>query len=174
MTFSRTFIASGSIMTVLFVCIILLPSLTSAEIYQWTDANGNTVFTDSPPKGAAAKELKIKPTNQFGPPPQEEENQAPAKSENSTPKLKDLRDISVVLYMTDWCPYCRKAREYLISQGVSFTEYDIDKDKGKREEMRRRSGSTSIPVIDVEGTIIRGFAPEAISSAINSKRRSRN
>jgi glutaredoxin-like YruB-family protein len=173
MTRSEKNIAGGSIM-VLFVCIILWPSLTSAGIYQWTDANGNTVFTDSPPKGAAAKELKIKQTNQFGPPPQEEENRSPVKSGKTAPKLRDLRDISVVLYMTDWCPYCRKAREYLVSQGVSFTEYDIDKDKGKREEMRRKSGSTSIPVIDVEGTVIRGFSPEAISSAINSKRRSRN
>jgi hypothetical protein len=36
--------------------------------------------------------------------------------------------------------------------------------------MMQKSGSRGVPVIDVEGIIIRGFSPDAISSAINKKR----
>jgi hypothetical protein len=38
--------------------------------------------------------------------------------------------------------------------------------------MKQKSGSKGVPVIDVEGIIIRGYAPEAIKSAITTKRSS--
>ena len=66
--------------------------------------------------------------------------------------------------------YCKKAREFLASSGVRITEYNIDKDKAKSQEMMQKSGSKGVPVIDVEGIIIRGFSPEVISSAITKKR----
>jgi len=36
--------------------------------------------------------------------------------------------------------------------------------------MMQKSGHGGVPVIDVEGIIIRGFSPDAISSAITKKR----
>ncbi len=35
--------------------------------------------------------------------------------------------------------------------------------------MERKSGSKGVPVIDIEGTILRGFSPEAITSTIRAK-----
>ena len=29
----------------------------------------------------------------------------------------------VELYTTSWCPYCKKARDFFRSRGISFTEY---------------------------------------------------
>jgi hypothetical protein len=40
--------------------------------------------------------------------------------------------------------------------------------------MMQKSGSKGVPVIDVEGIIIRGFSPGAISSAITKKRSQSN
>jgi len=34
----------------------------------------------------------------------------------------------------------------------------------------QKSGQRGVPLIDVEGIIIRGFSPDAISSAISKKR----
>ena len=80
------------------------------------------------------------------------------------------RDIKVVMYMTDWCGYCRQAREYLHSLDVDLTEYDIEKDKGKREEMRKLGGK-GVPLIDVEGIIIKGYNPGRIKDAVEKKKK---
>jgi glutaredoxin-like YruB-family protein len=79
--------------------------------------------------------------------------------------------IDVILYQTSWCPYCVKAREFLKSMGVSLTEVDIEKDSAKSDEMITKSGSRGVPVVDIEGVIIRGYAPDAMRSAIERKRR---
>jgi len=79
--------------------------------------------------------------------------------------------IDVVLYVTSWCPYCNKAREFLKSTGVTLMEYDIEKDAEKAQEMISKSGSRGVPVVDVEGIIIRGYSIEAMRNAIERKRR---
>ncbi len=54
------------------------------------------------------------------------------------------------------------------SQGVAFKEYDIEQDRSRRDEMRRKAGGNpGVPVIDVEGTIIRGFDPDEIKAALD-------
>ena len=55
--------------------------------------------------------------------------------------------------------------------GVSLVEYDIERDPRKREEMIVKSGSRAVPVVDVEGIIIRGYSAEAMREAIEQKRR---
>ncbi len=79
--------------------------------------------------------------------------------------------IDVILYQTSWCPYCTKAREFLNNIGVSLSIYDIEKDPAKGEEMRAKSGSRAVPVVDVEGIVIRGYSAEAMRDAIERKRR---
>ena len=63
----------------------------------------------------------------------------------------------VVMYTTQWCGYCARARALLASKGVEFAEYDIDEEAGKREEARARSGGrTSVPQIFIDGKYIGG------------------
>ncbi len=57
------------------------------------------------------------------------------------------------------------------SLGVDAVEYNIDRDSGKKDELRRKTGRTSIPVIDIEGTVIQGFNPEAIKTALDRNAR---
>ena len=48
----------------LLACLLLALALpTSAQIYKYTDANGNTVFTNQPPDGTAAESVELPPTN---------------------------------------------------------------------------------------------------------------
>jgi glutaredoxin 3 len=53
----------------------------------------------------------------------------------------------VVMYVTDWCPYCARARCLLASKGVEAEEIDVDAVPGAREEMRTRSGRDCVPQI---------------------------
>jgi glutaredoxin 3 len=51
------------------------------------------------------------------------------------------------MYVTDWCPYCERARSLLAEKGVTVEEIDVDLVPGAREEMRARSGRDTVPQI---------------------------
>ena len=53
----------------------------------------------------------------------------------------------VLMYVTDWCPYCDRARSLLADKGVAVKEIDVDLVPGAREEMRARSGRDTVPQI---------------------------
>lgn len=36
-------------------------------------------------------------------------------------------DAKVVMYATEWCPYCKKAREFFADNNISYTEVDVEK-----------------------------------------------
>jgi glutaredoxin 3 len=65
----------------------------------------------------------------------------------------------VIMYVTDWCPYCSRARRLLESKGVAIEEIDVEAVPGAREEMLARSGSSSVPQIFI-GTSHIGGADE--------------
>ena len=74
--------------------------------------------------------------------------------------------MSVTIYSTPSCGYCRIAKDWLHTKGVSFTEYNVAADPRRAEEMWRRSGQTGVPVLDVNGRIIVGFNQAEIEKAL--------
>ena len=69
---------------------------------------------------------------------------------------------SIILYRTATCPYCIKANELLIEEGVNFEEKDVGKDPNASAEMAeklKKAGinTNGVPVIDFKGTIIVGY-----------------
>jgi mycoredoxin len=71
----------------------------------------------------------------------------------------------VTLYATDWCGYCKQTRRFLDSKGIPYKEFDIEKSAEGRKAYEALGGR-GIPLIDVNGTIIRGFSEEAILAAL--------
>ena len=51
------------------------------------------------------------------------------------------------MYVSDWCPYCARARSLLADKGVAVEEIDVEAVPGAREEMRARSGRDTVPQI---------------------------
>lgn len=74
--------------------------------------------------------------------------------------------MSVVIYTTPTCGYCRVAKDYFKSQGIPFSEYDVAADRRRAEEMVRKSGQMAVPVIDVHGRILIGFNRPEIEKAL--------
>ena len=72
---------------------------------------------------------------------------------------------NVVLYATDWCGYCKQTKRFLDSKGIPFKEFDIEKDAEARKAYEALGGR-GIPLIDVNGTLIRGFDPDEILAAL--------
>ena len=55
--------------------------------------------------------------------------------------------VAVVVYSSDYCPYCRRAEQLLQSKAVAFTRISIDGQPAVRAEMIRKAGRTSVPQI---------------------------
>ncbi len=62
----------------------------------------------------------------------------------------------VVLYSTDWCGYCKKARKFFNSNNIKFQEFDIEKSEDGRKRYDAINGS-SIPLILINGNRINGY-----------------
>ena len=77
-----------------------------------------------------------------------------------------VAEADVVLYATSWCPYCKKARGFLKAANIPYTEYDIEKSPEAYKEYQRLSGR-GVPVLRIGDTVIQGYDPIRIRSAIN-------
>ena len=60
------------------------------------------------------------------------------------------------MYVSDWCPYCARARSLLADKGVAVEEIDVEAVPGAREEMRARSGRATVPQIFIGETHVGG------------------
>ena len=162
----------GIIVIILFV-IFLSPASSSVfgEIYKWKDKDGNMIFSDTPPPSGVDVEVKEFKEDTIERPKAKENINIPRVKWESSREKRPYRDIHVIMYMTSWCPYCVKAREYLRSLDVNLIEYNIERDKSKRDEMLVKSGgSRGVPLIDVEGIVIRGYNADAFKAAIERRR----
>ena len=62
----------------------------------------------------------------------------------------------VLLYVTSWCPYCRRAKALLTKKGVAFTEVDIEASAENRKAMIDVSGRSTVPQIFINETHVGG------------------
>ena len=68
-----------------------------------------------------------------------------------------MTDKNVKVYSTPTCPWCRKAKEYLVGKGIQFTDFNVAEDRGKLQEMVQLTGQRGVPVIVIDNDIIVGF-----------------
>lgn len=75
----------------------------------------------------------------------------------------------VIVYSTDMCPWCVKAKEFLKQNNIAFEERNVSEDIESLQEMEEKSGQRGVPVIDIDGTIIVGFDRDAMKAALKLK-----
>lgn len=63
----------------------------------------------------------------------------------------------VVVYTTNYCPFCTRAKALLRSKNVDFEEIDVTLDEGLQEEVKRLSGRRTVPQIFIDGKAVGGF-----------------
>jgi glutaredoxin 3 len=54
------------------------------------------------------------------------------------------------LYQAEWCPHSHRVRQRLTELGLDFTARQVPADPDDRAEMRKRVGTTEIPVLLVD------------------------
>lgn len=53
----------------------------------------------------------------------------------------------VTVYVSDWCPYCERAKGLLSQKNVVFSEVNVEDEPKFREEMMARSKRRTVPQI---------------------------
>jgi glutaredoxin 3 len=66
--------------------------------------------------------------------------------------------VRIILYTTDFCGYCRAAKQLLLRKGLDFEEIDVGADQELRIDMVHRAGGRrTVPQIFIDGRPIGGY-----------------
>lgn len=156
----------------ILACIFLLSFYASAysQVYKWRDKDGNLIISSTPPPPGVQSEKRETDQSQKADPNTAGSNTS-GEAVQEVELARSNRDISVIMYVTDWCPVCKKARTYLNTLGVDLTEYDVERDPEKRKEyLDKGNNGTGVPLIDIEGILLRGFSKNGILAALDKRR----
>ena len=75
----------------------------------------------------------------------------------------------VIMFTTPTCSYCTTAKRYLRENKIKFKEVDVSKDQKAAQDMKRRAGTTGVPVILVNNRPVVGFDIPKINRLLNIK-----
>ncbi len=73
----------------------------------------------------------------------------------------------IIIYSTKTCPYCVLAKDYLTEKGFAYEIKDVSEDEAAKQEFLQKSGGRlSVPLIDIDNTIIIGFDKSKVDAAL--------
>ncbi|HWR77790.1 MAG TPA: glutaredoxin family protein, partial [Thiobacillus sp.] len=132
------------IMMAVWVAVASAP-LAAAQLYQWKDAQGRTVYSDQPPptsiRNAQQKSFKgnlIEVGESYA--------------------AKTAREKNPVTLYTSACGApCDQARQLLSERGVPFSNKDPQANPEAQAELQKLTGRLSVPVLVVGSDKIDGF-----------------
>ena len=76
----------------------------------------------------------------------------------------------IKIYSTPTCPFCYVLKNYLKEKGFEFEEIDISKETAKREELIKKTGLATLPVVEINGQLIVGFDKKKIDEILKIKK----
>jgi glutaredoxin-like YruB-family protein len=144
------------------------PPPEAAEFYRYTDESGTVRFVSSLEDVPRALRDGARPVGNRvvrAPAAARPEPGAQRAWERAYEAAMERR---VVVYTTSWCGWCRKTLAFLNQQGVAFENRDIEANEAWREELIEKTGGTSIPVVEIDGQIVRGYDPQRMAALLRS------
>jgi glutaredoxin 3 len=63
----------------------------------------------------------------------------------------------ILIYTSSLCPYCVMAKRLLDKKGARYTELNVDRQPGLREEMMRKTQRRTVPQIYIGDYHVGGF-----------------
>jgi len=72
----------------------------------------------------------------------------------------------VKVYSTPGCPWCRRAKEFLESNGIKYQDFNVAEDRVAREEMINKCNQLAVPTICFDGEVIVGFNEELLKEKL--------
>jgi len=139
----------------LLIALLLTASIPALAQYRWTDANGRVNYGDAPPPDA--KNLSTVDGRRRG-------NAADPTGGIPFEVRKAMATFPITLYTAPDCSPCESARNWLRRRGAPYQEVLVETDVDAAE-LKRRVGTTSVPVMTLGRTPHAGFRePEWIAA----------
>ncbi|MEA2179370.1 MAG: glutaredoxin 3 [Solirubrobacteraceae bacterium] len=73
----------------------------------------------------------------------------------STAILDHMADVLV--YTTENCPFCIRAKALLDARGVTYSEINLERDPDGRAELVKMTGMMTFPQVIIDGQLVGGF-----------------
>jgi glutaredoxin len=126
------------------------------KLYKWVDREGNVSYHDYPPPDES--KYKVEERLVKG-------EKTPAKKAE---KESDEPRPPVVLYTVPKCLSCDMARSYFQRRKVPFTEKNVEGNRLLLEELRKKTGSLSVPTILVGEKAMQGFLESLLAGELDA------
>jgi glutaredoxin len=94
---------------------------------------------------------------------------AAARLPDTPPTDRAASSSTVVIYTAKWCGWCQAALAHLDQRGVQYTNRDIEDDPQAPRDLRHLTGSTSVPVLEIGGELVRGFDVARIDALLDGQ-----
>lgn len=165
----------------LFFVLTVFSASLYGETYKWVDEKGVIHFQDYKPAHVAPKKVEILTEeelkfNNYVDSRKESDVKSggsvyePKKTDGEEKKkVRYSKKQNVELYVTSWCGWCKKAKSFFKDRGISFIEYDVEKDEKaarRHKELNRRGG---VPVAVINGKKVLGFSAAAYENALKKR-----
>ena len=73
----------------------------------------------------------------------------------------------VDIFITSWCPYCRKLENFLKQNQIDYTRHDVEADAESGREFDRLGGD-GVPLVRVGEQVIHGYDTKEILAALKA------
>lgn len=77
--------------------------------------------------------------------------------------------MTVKVYSTPTCPYCKLTKDYLRENKIEFEDIDVAANPTSANEMVKMSGQMGVPVIAIDSRVIVGWNKAALEEALGVK-----
>lgn len=150
---------------IIAVFVLFLSIEAKAEIYRYTDDSGLSHFVDDVSLVPEKYRIQLKDSkplpelNISKPIAQSVESKTKLSQELERKERKQRKEVEV--FMTSWCPHCRKLVAALDARNVRYQKYDIEKDVNAKREYEAL-GRQGVPVSRVGSRVISGNNPDGI------------
>lgn len=63
----------------------------------------------------------------------------------------------IILYTTEWCGYCTRAKALLEARGLDYSEVPLDDDPRFRQRVYDLGGRWTVPLVTLDGRPVGGY-----------------
>jgi glutaredoxin len=149
----------------LMLFFFFLSGMANADFYTWEDETGATHIADyPPPKDGPAQKVEVHKDKSDN--SKASQNNEEQETSSKGTKSKSKKKPDVILYTKNDCSDCDKAREFLKSKNISFTEYNMDTDKTAAAKRKDIDDSEDIPFAIINRNQVYGFSESVYNRAL--------
>ena len=76
--------------------------------------------------------------------------------------------LSVIVFTTPTCSWCRKVKSYLKEKQIRYKEVDVSKDERAIRDMVKKSGQMGVPQLWINNRPVVGFDKDKIERLLKN------